>query len=58
MANSKGKSKGLGDSIAKVTAAAKLDVIAEKIAQKLGKEDCGCSERQEKLNNLFPYKGR
>jgi len=57
MANSD-KSKGLGDSIAKVTAAAKLDVLAEKIANKLGKEDCGCSQRQEKLNKMFPYKGR
>ena len=57
MANSD-KSKGLGDSIAKVTAAAKLDVLAEKIANKLGKEDGGCSQRQEKLNKIFPYKGR
>jgi len=55
MANTNEKSKGLGDSIAKVTAAAKLDVLAEKIANKLGKEDCGCSKRQEKLNKIFPY---
>ena len=58
MANTNDKSKGLGDSIAKVTAAAKLDVLAEKIANKLGQEDCGCSKRQEKLNKMFPYKGR
>ena len=49
------KSKGLGDSIAKVTSATKLDKIAESIAKSLGKQDCGCSKRQEKLNNIFPY---
>jgi hypothetical protein len=21
----------------------------------MGKEDCGCNERKEKLNQLFPY---
>ena len=57
MANTNEKSKGLGDSIAKVTAAAKLDILAEKIAKKLGKEDCGCSKRQDKLNKIVPYKG-
>ena len=49
------KSKGLGDSIAKVTSATKLDKIAESIAKSLGKQDCGCSKRQEKLNKMFPY---
>lgn len=51
------KSKGLGDSIKKVTSATKLDVLAEKIAHKLGKTDCGCKGRQEFLNVKFPYKG-
>jgi hypothetical protein len=51
------KSKGLGDSIKKVTSATKLDVLAEKIAHKLGKTDCGCKGRQEYLNVKFPYKG-
>jgi hypothetical protein len=50
------KSEGLGDTIAKVTAAAKLDKIAEAIAKKLGMADCGCDERREKLNKIFPYK--
>jgi len=52
----KNKSKGLGDTVAKVTAAAKLDKIAEAIAKKLGMADCGCDERREKLNKIFPYK--
>jgi len=50
------KSKGLGDTIAKVTSATKLDKLAEKIAHIAGHEDCGCSKRQETLNKLFPYK--
>jgi hypothetical protein len=54
----KNKSEGLGDTIAKVTAAAKLDKIAEAIAKKLGMVDCGCDERREKLNKLFPYKSK
>jgi|TARA_B100001093_G_scaffold497073_1_gene543554 hypothetical protein len=52
------KSKGLGDTIKKVTSATKLDILAEKIAHKLGKEDCGCKKRQDYLNVKFPYKGR
>ena len=54
----KNKSKGLGDTVAKVTAAAKLDKIAEAIAKKLGMADCGCDERIEKLNKIFPYNKR
>ena len=50
------KSKGLGDTIAKVTSATKLDKLAEKIAHIAGQSDCGCDERQETLNKLFPYK--
>ena len=55
--NMKGtESKGLGDTIAKITSATKLDKLAEAIAQAAGAQDCGCNKRQEKLNNLFPYK--
>lgn len=50
------ESKGLGDTIAKITSATKLDKLAEAIAQAAGAEDCGCKSRQEKLNQLFPYK--
>jgi hypothetical protein len=49
------ESKGLGDTIAKITHATGLDIVAEKVANALGKEDCGCKRRQEKLNQLFPY---
>ena len=50
------ESKGLGDTIAKITNATGLDVVAEKVAKVMGKEDCGCNRRREKLNELFPYK--
>lgn len=50
------ESKGLGDTIAKITHVIKLDVVAEKVANALGQEDCGCNRRREKLNEMFPYK--
>lgn len=50
------ESKGLGDTIAKITHLVKLDVVAEKVAHALGQEDCGCNRRREKLNEMFPYK--
>lgn len=49
------ESKGLGDTIAKVTHAVGLDKVAESVAKAVGKEDCGCSKRREMLNELFPY---
>jgi hypothetical protein len=51
-------SEGLGDTIAKITELLKIDELAQKIAESLGHEDCGCSRRQEKLNELFPYKNK
>jgi len=50
------ESRGLGDTIAKITHTTGLDKIAEKIAKIADKEDCGCSKRQETLNEIFPYK--
>ena len=52
------ESKGLGDTIAKITHATGLDIVAEKVAHALGQEDCGCKRRQEKLNKLFPYNNK
>lgn len=49
------KSQGLGDTIAKITSATKLDKLAESIADAVGAEDCGCAARREKLNTMFPY---
>lgn len=47
-------SEGLGDDIAKLTHALGLDKIAERVAQVMGKEDCGCDKRRELLNEMFP----
>lgn len=46
------KSKGLGDTIAKVTKATGIDKVVKAVAG----EDCGCDERKEKLNKMFKYK--
>lgn len=54
--NENQESKGLGDTIAKVTHAVGLDKVAETVAHAVGKEDCGCGKRRDRLNDLFPYK--
>lgn len=51
----KAPSQGLGDTIAKITHATGLDVVADKVAKAMGKEDCGCNRRREKLNQLVSY---
>ena len=45
------KSKGLGDTISKITKATGIDKVAKAV---LG-DDCGCDERKKKLNQMFPY---
>ena len=47
----KQKSKGLGDTVEKVFKVTGVDKVAKWV---LG-EDCGCDERKELLNKLFPY---
>ena len=46
------KSKGLGDTIEKIT---KKTGIKKAVNLILG-DKCGCEERKNKLNNLFPYR--
>ena len=46
------QSKGLGDTIEKITIATGI----KKIVSKITKKPCGCGERKEKLNKVFPYK--
>ena len=50
------KSKGLGDSIQKVTKATGMHSFAKVAARLAGKKDCGCNKRREWLNKTFPYK--
>lgn len=47
----KAESKGLGDTIDKITEATGIKRLVKFIAG----EDCGCEERKLKLNRLFPY---
>lgn len=50
------QSKGLGDTISKVTHFFYLDRLAKKIAKLFGKQDCGCERRRDQLNKIVPYK--
>lgn len=47
--------RGLGDLIAKLTWTTGIDNVVKKVTKAVGIEDCGCSKRQEKLNELFPF---
>ena len=48
------KSRGVGDTVAKVTHATGLDKLSELYTRITGKP-CGCKDRQEALNKLIPY---
>lgn len=46
----KSKSKGLGDKIAAVTKATGI----EKVVKTFFGDDCGCEDRRDRLNKMFP----
>jgi hypothetical protein len=48
------KSKGLGDTIEKITTATGIKKVVETVAKATGK-DCGCNKRRDALNRAFPY---
>tara|TARA_R110002012_G_scaffold269660_4_gene453809 strand:- start:2002 stop:2172 length:171 start_codon:yes stop_codon:yes gene_type:complete len=48
------KSKGLGDTIKKITKATGIKKVVDVVAKATGK-NCGCAKRQDNLNRLFPY---
>ena len=48
------KSKGLGDTISKITQATGIKSIVDKVSEVTG-IDCKCEERKEALNKLYPY---
>ena len=50
----KKKSKGLGDTIEKITKATGIKKVVDKVSEVTGK-DCGCTDRKDALNKLFPY---
>ena len=49
------QSKGLGDTIQKITKATGVKKVVDKIS-KITNKDCGCEQRKDTLNRLFPYK--
>ena len=49
------ESKGLGDTIEKITKATGIKKVVDTISKATGK-DCGCSKRKEVLNKAVPYK--
>jgi len=50
----KNKSKGLGDTVAKITKATGIKKVVDTVSN-IVKKDCGCTKRQNTLNRLFPY---
>jgi hypothetical protein len=51
------KSRGIGDTIEKITKATGIKKIVE-VASKATGQDCGCEERRDSLNRLFPYNNK
>ena len=45
------ESKGLGDTIEKITAKTGIKKVVKTVAG----EDCGCDKRRDTLNRVFPY---
>lgn len=48
------ESRGLGDTIGKITKATGIKKVVDTVSSALN-VDCGCSGRQDKLNEIFPY---
>jgi len=49
------ESRGLGDTIDKITTATGIKQVVHAVTKAVGKEDCGCNKRREALNQKFPY---
>lgn len=45
---------GIGSDIEVITEATGIKAVAEKVADLVGADDCGCAARAEKLNKIFP----
>ena len=54
---SNNKSKGLGDSIEKITKATGIKKVVDTVNKVTGK-DCGCNKRKNQLNRFFPYNNK
>ena len=51
------KSKGLGDTIEKITTVTGIKKVVDTVAKATGK-DCVCKARKEALNRVFPYQDK
>ncbi len=47
-------SKGLVATVEQFTETTGIQAVAEKVAKATGK-DCGCGQRKDTLNRVFPY---
>lgn len=47
-------SKGLGDTIEKITTKLGIKKVVDKVSAATN-TDCGCSKRKDTLNRMFPY---
>lgn len=50
------KDRGLGDTLARMNHKYGIDSAAEWVARLMGWPDCGCTDRQIRVNSIFPYK--
>jgi len=48
------RSRGLGDTVEKITTATGIKKVVDTVAKASGK-DCGCNKRKDALNRMFPY---
>jgi len=51
------KSKGLGDSIEKITKVTGIKKVVDTVS-KITKKPCNCGQRKDTLNRLFPYNNK
>lgn len=51
------KSKGLGDTVEKIATVTGIKKVVDTVAKAAGK-DCGCKQRKDALNRMFPYENK
>jgi|TARA_Y100000385_G_C12574942_1_gene417968 hypothetical protein len=49
------QSKGLGDTIEKITTKTGIKTLTQIAMRATGFQDCGCDKRKKWLNQQFPY---
>jgi hypothetical protein len=49
------KSKGIGDTVEKIMKATGVKAAVKTVTKAIGVEDCGCDQRKDTLNRIFPY---